>query len=240
MADALNARFANGRASNELADAGVMVHEFDTTEDHDRPWLPCPEHGYNNWCHRFSDRWATSILNPQQHVTYFAWGGASSPRTGVGGVVLSPRTTEVFCAYPVDGNSMSEQKVCTPLGGDDRCIPGCYPRGQQCQEVGHTWTCSYPPSMLKEALEAQLSRADYVAKNNEIVVDTRSITSSLPGSIEAFFLVPNSFGEERARVVDAWRAFRRIYGLVDESTIPPLLLFDVRRPGQPFSVVELE
>lgn len=57
---------------------------------------------------------------------------------------------------PGDGDSMNEQKLCEPLGGDgSACIPGCSPLGQTCPEVGRDWSCSFPPSRLREALEHQ-------------------------------------------------------------------------------------
>ena len=192
--------------------------------------------GDHSWCRKFSDRWATSILNTDLRTTYYGSASASDRRPGTGGVVLNPATTEVYCAYPVDGNSMDENHVCTPLGGDgETCIPGCYPKGQQCHEVGHDWTCSYPPTMLKEALEAQLARADYRARNNEIVISTAAMTAALPGAVEAFFVTPMSDVNERGQVVRAWRDFQQMYGLTEEQ-IPPLLEMDLQK-DLPFSLV---
>lgn len=62
-------------------------------------------------------------------------------RVRAGGLVLAPTATPL-CAYPEDGNSML--RTCEPLGGDGvRCIPGCSAAGEQCQEVGHDWSCSF-------------------------------------------------------------------------------------------------
>ena len=90
--------------------------------------------------------------------------------------------------------------------------------------------------MLKEALEAQDSRGDYRARNNEIVVSTRSVTTNLPESVEAFFVLPWAAGWEHDKVVNAWRDFARAYELTDEASTPPLLQLDVRRDANPFSV----
>ena len=88
----LNKRFADGKPSNSLQEAGVLVRQFDTLDDFDRPWMPCGEH---SWCHKFSDRWATSIVNNDARHMYY-------DDLGTGGPVLAP-TAELFCAYPEDG-----------------------------------------------------------------------------------------------------------------------------------------
>lgn len=53
----------------------------------DKPWLACPR---NEWCGKYSDRWATSIINDKTRNLYL---------TGNGGLVLAP-TAKLFCAYP--------------------------------------------------------------------------------------------------------------------------------------------
>ena len=171
----LNHQFAKGFPSNDLAEAGVLIRQLDSLDDTDKPWLPCPLTGYNNWCAHFNDRWATSVINNDARVMYYDV-LKDMARGGVGGLVLSPRVT-IFCAYADDGNSMDNQKVCKPAHGDGHtCIPGCYRDGEQCADMNRDWLCSYPPSQLKNALQKHLDRG--ATKNNEIVVDTRSITSA--------------------------------------------------------------
>jgi hypothetical protein len=216
-----------------------LVHQFDELEDFERPWLPCPEHGYHNWCHKFSDRWAASILNTQLRVLYYSTSSASNRRDGAGGVVLSPTHTDIFCAYATDGNSMDESKVCHPLGGNGRtCIPGCFLPSQQCKDADHPWTCSFPPARLKVALEAQLSHPDLQARNNEIVVDMTSLVNRMPSAIEAFFLTPLSHGTEREKVLNAWRRFNQEHGAKSEGDAAPLLQLDVSQETNPFSVAD--
>jgi len=128
---------------------------------------------------------------------------------------------------------MDKDKVCSPLGGDNHtCIPGCYLPRQQCVDVGHPWTCSFPPSMLKEALEAQLSHPDMTVRNNEIVVDSRSVTDQLPASIEAFFVKKDSTVSERSVVAKAWREFNAEHRLVGEESAVPLLQLDLTAPSR--------
>ena len=66
-----------------------------------------------------------------------------------------------------DCNSLLASKTCPRLGGDAHCIPGCFPPGRQCPDIGQDWQCSYPPTQLKAALQAQQSRASYRNRNNE-------------------------------------------------------------------------
>ena len=35
----------------------MLVRQFDTLDDSDKPWLPCPQDGYNNW-------WALPYAKP--------------------------------------------------------------------------------------------------------------------------------------------------------------------------------
>ena len=135
------------------------------------------------------------------------------------------------------GNSMDPAKVCNPPGGDGvTCIPGCYPPGQQCHEVGHDWTCSFPPERLKDALMHQQRRDSYKNRNNEMIVDIQSIQSRLPDSILAFWRKPNTYADAVQQVVDARANFLQRYGLtVDDG--PPLLALDLKGGGDaPFSL----
>ena len=215
----LNARFANGAPSNELSQAGVLVRQFDNLDDSWRPWLPCPTTA-NSWCAKFSDRWATALINANERTLYYETLTGDQQRLGVGGLVLAPSVT-IFCAYADDGNSMDPKKVCNPLGGDGvQCIPGCYPVGQQCADKRRDWLCSYPPSQLREALEAHQRRG--AVKNNEIVVSTSSVVASLPSSIEAFFVIRGGPEGEAQNVVRVHDAFVREYRL-PEALQPPIL-----------------
>ena len=216
----LNERFASGKPSNVLSEAGVLVRQFDTLDDWDKPWLPCPA---DRWCVGFSDRWATSIINVDAPHVYY-----DDENDGKGGIVLAP-TAALFCAYPEDGNSMNPEHACTPLGGDGvNCIPGCYPKGQQCHEVGHDWVCSFPPDRLKQALISQQNRESYRDRNNEMIVDIRTVTSNLPHSIMAFWRKPNLDKDQQAHQAHA--NFLAEYKLTKENG-PPLLVLDLKHGG---------
>ena len=193
-----------------------------------RAYLPCPK---GKWCHRFSDRFAAALINHQARHLYYEEGGRfglgpeGSERL-VGGLVLSPQVG-LRCVYPEDGNSMAEEKICTPLGGDgEHCIPGCYPRGRWCTAT-RQWTCSYPPSQLKEALEVQQGHPTFRTRNNEFIVDASSYTAQLPGAVLAFFGTPASGSDEWDQARAARAAFMAQYGLT-EANGPPLLTLDLK------------
>ena len=86
----LNDRFEHAHPSNSLLEAGVLVRQFDTLDDATKPWRACPATGHNNWCYKFSDRWAASIITPRARMMYYGI-------EGIGGLVLAP-TLELFCA----------------------------------------------------------------------------------------------------------------------------------------------
>ena len=105
------------------------------------------------------------------------------------------------------------------------CIPGCYPNGQQCQQVGHDWNCAWPPSMLRDAMESQLARGRPSGTHNEIVIDTRSIVANLPGAILGFF-----FESSSGTAVEMRRAFLTAYGLSADQV--PLVQVNLNARGQ--------
>jgi hypothetical protein len=215
IVERLNDQWRGGSPSNRVVDAGVLVRQFDTLDDTlgGRPWLPCR---LDQWCRKFGDRWATSIINSHIRHLYFS---------NKGGFVLSD-TLDLLCIHADDGNSMAPQRTCETLYGDAQCIPGCYPPGQQCSEMGRSWSCSYPPSQLSWALQAQQDhgRGEGARSHNEVVVDLRSVTRSLPGAVLAVFYLSNSPLSEVSHAMSVHRAFLRAYGHEAAGQIPLLAL----------------
>lgn len=127
-------------------------------------------------------------------------------------------------------------KVCERRGGDgSRCIPGCSPRGQQCPDLDRTYSCSFPPSDLRGAMQAQQDRESFRKRNNELVVDLRSIESRLPGAVEGFFVIAGTESGDGKRIVAAYHNFLRTYHLSEEGG-PTLLTLDLVHGGnRPFS-----
>ena len=91
--DALTDVFKNGKPSNFLQHAGLLIHGFDGTETSDERWQPCNV----GWCQKAKSWWSTSLIN-RQHPTAFA----------ANGIVLSPsaKRTKVLCSHYCDFGSL--------------------------------------------------------------------------------------------------------------------------------------
>lgn len=89
--DVLNHLFKQGKPSNDLESAGLMVHCFDDTEDFAEPWTPCK----TGFCSKSSRWWSGSIIN--QHLrTVF----------GDSGLIMSPSKVELLCSYDQDAGTL--------------------------------------------------------------------------------------------------------------------------------------
>ena len=66
----LNRRFYAGAPTTSLADAGVLVRQFDQLSDTDagRPWMPCR---LGTWCGQFHAQWPASIVNKDARSMYY-------------------------------------------------------------------------------------------------------------------------------------------------------------------------
>lgn len=184
----LNSRFAAGRPSNDLASAGVLVRQLDGLDDGrsngtSRPWMPCR----TRRCNHYADRWPATLISARAPYTF---------SSSAAGLVLDPRTTRIYCAYPGDGNS--NLIACDPLGGgeqahtlvnvdgeldDDfvllshepgRCVPGCQ-SGKQCASG---WKyCDYP--VRSSAVEPSRTRRGAISREGVLVALTCVCTALL-------------------------------------------------------------
>jgi len=253
VVDAINNRFASGQPSNNLTMAGVLIHQFDSTEGGDdamdERWLPCPKtcYGHACWCASVGDRWSTSMVN-----TY-------TPRTSLnelilfskraGGLIVSPNNT-VLCSYPQDG--ATADRVCDQPGA---CIPGCYtevlnhstPKPCWCDEIAPAWSCPISPSTNRTSpcawkptdLAQMMQRQAQVNTYNEVIVATSEYAAGLPHSLDAIFFLasaechaaPNC--EPLARSTHA--AVLAKYNLTADRL--PLLSLNVTEPMRPFQCV---
>ena len=82
--------YKHGKPSNEVSQAGLMVHAFDDTEDWHEQWKPCHE---DSWCKQFNRHWSASIINAKQPNTWTT-----------SGILLHPDKSrnQVLCAGAVD------------------------------------------------------------------------------------------------------------------------------------------
>ena len=209
-AEYLSARFAGGRASNDLAEAGVLVHTFDMTETADTQnhvWEPCPP---TSWCSKYNDRLPASLINARLPYVY----------QQNGGLVISPQRRHVACSYFHDGGTM--QKFCTredsPAGQAGRpipkgCVPGCADKDTSepnwCDVRTMTWAsgelynCAWRPSQTELMLQHHFQQPE---SYNEVVVDANEWRRHLPATLEAIFYTHDA---SRARQVHA--QFLRAY-----------------------------
>jgi len=219
----LNHQFEYGHPADDIATNGVLLRQFDDLSagsmNHDGTgelWKPCPR---SAWCGHYHAQWPASIVSTHVRHTYYV---------SRGGMLLNPHLVDFFCIYNDDGNSMG--KTCGGGYGDAHCIPGCSPPGQQCQDVRHSWSCSWPPSHLADCMRAQLQTSDgarpiaQAVRHNEIVIDTRSIEAHLPRVVSGFFFVQDASKARLAR-----SNFIAAYGL--EPGQVPLVKMDFSAAG---------
>ena len=222
MHDVLNARFRDGTATNDLTAAGVLLRQFDRTEDIERPWRGCPgghvSNGAGHDCELFGNRLSASIVNAQM----------VSPRDKVvpvfsteGGVVYSPTLSGITCIFGGDGGSRKFSDGC----GHDYCPP-------QRSAAGDVW-CDGKPH-FRTHIGDVLRGFSTVRQGsfNEVILNSETLDTHLPKVVEAFFYVTPT-GATAARA--AHEKFVAKYGL--KPTHPdfvPLLRLDVSDPDHPF------
>ena len=169
VAARLNARFRLGRPSNDLAAAGVLLHQLDGYEDQKQPWLPCDMgDGPKGACSVYqAAHWSGSLVNKAQRGVY---------ATCHGGLVFAPvpAASAVECAYPRDGSTQG--KGCSPW------CTGVRANGLTSEPNG----CCWPAAQLERMLVEAASHGSDRNGHNEVVVDAKEIARQLPHSIEAF------------------------------------------------------
>ena len=85
--------FQRGKPSNDLRQAGLLVHGFDGTElDDTHRWMPCTE----GFCKGAAKWWSTSLINHAHPATW-----------GANGLVLSPSRSKVLCSHYCDFGSLN-------------------------------------------------------------------------------------------------------------------------------------
>ena len=113
VAFAINRRFVLGTGANndDLASAGVVVHQTDAMDGGDGgvPWMTNDA---------YPDRFAASLVNAKAPYMY---------STSAVGIVISPAhlsMEDLWCIYPRDGNTMGQ--------GNHGCGQGAYTTFRKC------------------------------------------------------------------------------------------------------------
>ena len=216
----LNARFRDGHPDSDLNSVGVILRQFDATEDQQKPWRGCP--AQTPWtpemggeCHIYGKRFSASIVNAQlsrrsKRIQLFSRIDA--------GVVYSPRI-RLNCVYGGDGG--------TRKFPDDGCGT------EFCTQSKTDGWCDGKPHKTKDvgAMLARLPGSGY----NEVVINTQSIDEQLPRAVEAiFYLRGSAISARRAR--ETHRHFLELYDL--PATDHPLLRLDPNNIESPFAADE--
>ena len=111
-----------------------------------------------------------------------------------------------------------------------------------CTPGGQAYECSFGPDHIGDALAAQAAVEHFRNRNNELVLDTRSVVHSLPYSIDGFFYLSSTEPDGAAYMHDVQQRFKAAYHLSDEHT-PPLVRLNFAGQGggivgdRPFSLV---
>ena len=206
LVQSINSRFAHGRPSNVVAEAGVLVHVFDHEECWQPEDLPWALRNDTLTCSKL-DHLSTSLINARAGDLFLGLIG------GVG-MIMSP-SSRVLCSYPFDGDT---EKVPRGGCGGSACAHGLGGRVQGPNEDPSWQRCTWPPDRLREMLEIYAARLSVRAgrrglgggmpRYNEVIVGKGHWRRHLPQHVEAIVF----FGrhEERARRIH--RAFLARYG----------------------------
>ena len=208
----LNAQYWDGRPSNDLRSAGVVVRGFDALDDSvngGSPWLPISKAYPDKKTAYYWDHWCASLINRD---TPAVWAG------GGWGFVFNPDAIELKCAYPVDA-SLTIDKV-GPL------VSGCHNPENCPKDLKEGPLCAYPPSQLKDALDAQEANGKSM-QHNELVIDL--LNMSPPDAILGVYHLGDP--TKRLDAVKVHSDFMAAYGMTEPSGFPLLRLQWQPAPG---------
>ena len=251
MLDRINARFRDGWAEGgddaddlALAQTGVLVHQFDTIDEQN----PARADKADTWLlsvekPQWADRISATLINARIRPA-----GTQIPLFSdvQSGVVFNPDVVRVLCGFSKDGGTQTD-RVCSPPGVSERCLPGCSYRGKLTWCDGWYKTpCAWRPKQLGKMLQAQqaMHETSPTGRFNEVIVDAAHFGRHLPSAVEAIFFVgtdssehchsqnhwANVQGGKRVNHCEGYarvahRAFLRTHGLTEEEV--PLLRLDL-------------
>lgn len=253
----LNQRFREGRPSEVLREAGVLVHCWDGYEEPSYPWLPNSLLPHAVGTASAADRLSASLVFRRLQGKA-AQEAIPLLRDCQMGVVLRPEATLVLCAYAGDGATQSAN--CDPPGLSADCLPGCVHDAGWCDPmhpVSDGWCqcsigwCKGDPvrpqpwrpqdldTMLRQH-EEHFSPPDVIY--NEVVIGSQALVERLPRSIEAFYYVDSHYTPLTAsippkKLTDAQALFAMTYDYGRRTDLPPpVVAFRRDSWDQPFAV----
>ena len=117
----MNDRFNRGRQASKLADAGLLIHQFDGTDDCYSPGKTLPWE-IPPFCQRVADR-VSAVLVSRDMPLEPSTGTLQMFSDSLAGWVLSPEVNRLLCAYAFDG--ASHHRHCQGAIAASQCVPGC-------------------------------------------------------------------------------------------------------------------
>lgn len=166
-----------------------------------------------------------------------------------GGIILRNSRVQIDCLYGIDAATYHLDDDERPGCNRQMCDPSpagiaAYRHGSLCGFDGAP-ALAWPTSSLKHLLELHAEHGavyhghpEFHAGYNEVIVNSRSVNSALPDSIEAiFFIKDHEFGKHRVpdQAREAHRAFIQAY---PGARGTPLLSFDYKNWEAPFSLAD--
>ena len=228
----LNHRWHHGRPSYDLALGGVLMHEFDGSNDPGKPWRWCA----TSFCRALSDRTSATLVNRRRPHLF---------PDGCGGFVLAAAHVRQLCSYYSDGgsnrilcrntsnsNHWSPEHPKTALRDESgQCLPGCGDRW--CADATPTKEChagcAWKPAQLMQMMRQQEAIANERAcRHNEVVL--QSIARSMTTAIDAVFIKPACLGTGEAAKVKRLHAYLLRRLLLPDALLP-FVLYDPSTRG---------
>ena len=245
--DQINARFRDAKPSRDLAQAGVLLHQFDEIEVGGKPWEFCEGTCYTQGAtipgrvsgmliyHGLKDR-------PDRKAIPLPFGNRA-------GLIFRSSEVELKCLYGVDGSTAFQR--------NDAAHPGCPAPDEFCDaahpDFQYGGTCGFDgwpiaawrPADLEPFMRVHAEKGSqykppgFHSGYNEVIISSENINQHLPWSIEAFFVLDRTSLDRDGvgiNVAQAHKDFLKAFDLTAADV--PLLLMRPANWEEPF--VELE
>jgi len=230
----LNERFRNGRPSSNLAEAGVVMHQFDNFEDKQKPWL-CQMDG--KWDGRVSAMIAFRRMKDRHDrdgVPLINWGG---------GVVVDPRR-KIKCCYGDDASTyLAQRGYGCYTSYCDRNHP--FAKGNWGKPCGfgpkESFRTSWHAQDLDKMLELYVHYSQpyrspqWYSGYNEVIYGYTEWNNYMPNTVEAFFTIAGD--HVGSRDYGYYQKFLTEYRVAKDDI--PFLKFDPDRWDGPFRALSL-
>ena len=241
----INARWLNGKPSNDLAEGGVVMWVFDGDGKYldglpepDAPWAP-------NLGSPTGDRHSASMVS-KRHPYLFACFACSPDSQFKPGLILAPSPetrSRLMCSVHNDLGTIRYK--CDPMGRSDSCSPGC--GNVRCgNPPQRTWMCTWSLEDLQRMMELHDAIGmgytgpfeEGMWPYNELLFDswTQNWEPDLAQLVEGVFVqkIGTQASKDLGRLVH-YKLLQRIGASVEDH---PLVEYDDSAEGDPFSLLQ--